>query len=63
MYSVSNISVVFTGNYLFDNISFLINPNDRIGLVGDNGSGKTTLLRIIAGYQEANSGEVIIPKN
>jgi len=63
MYSVSNISVVFTGNYLFDNISFLVNPSDRIGLVGDNGSGKTTLLKIIAGQQEANTGEVIIPKD
>ena len=63
MYSVSNISVVFTGNYLFDNINFLINSNDRIGLVGDNGSGKTTLLKIIAGQQEVSSGEVIIPRD
>jgi len=63
MYSVSNISVVFNGNYLFDNINFLINPTDRIGLVGDNGSGKTTLLKVIAGQQEVNSGEVIIPRD
>ena len=63
MYSVSNLSVVFTGNFLFNNINFLINPNDRVGLVGDNGSGKTTLLKIIAGLMEPDSGEVIIPAN
>jgi len=63
MYSVSNLSVVFTGNFLFNNISFLINPNDRIGLVGDNGSGKTTLLKLIAGQMSPESGEVIIPND
>ncbi len=63
MYSVSNLSVVFTGNFLFDNISFLINPNDRIGLVGDNGSGKTTLLKLIAGNMNPETGEVIIPND
>jgi len=61
MYSVSNLSVIFTGNYLFDGISFLINPGDRIGLVGDNGSGKTTLLKLIAGEIHPESGEIIIP--
>ena len=63
MYSVSNLSVVFTGNFLFDNISFLINPTDRIGLVGDNGSGKTTLLKLIAGNMSPETGEVIIPND
>lgn len=63
MYSVSNVSVVFTGRVLFDSMSFLINPGDRIGLVGDNGSGKTTLLKLIVGQQEADSGEIIIPSD
>lgn len=63
MYSVSNVSVVFSGNILFEGINFLINPGDRIGLVGDNGSGKTTLLRLIAGLLEAETGEIIIPNN
>lgn len=63
MYSVSNVSVTFTGRTLFDGMSFLINPGDRIGLVGDNGSGKTTLLRLIAGQQEADTGEIIIPSD
>ncbi len=63
MYSVSNLSVVFTGHFLFDSISFLINPSDRIGLVGDNGSGKTTLLKLIAGEMNPESGEIIIPSD
>lgn len=63
MYSVSNLSIVFTGNFLFDNINFLINPSDRIGLVGDNGSGKTTLLKVICGIMPPDSGEVIIPND
>jgi ATP-binding cassette subfamily F protein 3 len=63
MYSVNNVSVVFTGRTLFEGMNFLINPGDRIGLVGDNGSGKTTLLRLIAGQQEADTGEIIIPSD
>ncbi|NOR86373.1 MAG: ATP-binding cassette domain-containing protein, partial [Bacteroidales bacterium] len=45
------------------NINFLINPSDRIGLVGDNGSGKTTLLKLIAGQMKPESGEIIIPSD
>ncbi len=63
MISVNNLSVQFTGNKLFDNVSFIINDKDRIGLVGKNGTGKTTLLKIIANLQEPHSGEVIIPVN
>lgn len=63
MYSVSNVSISFTGRTLFDGMSFLINPGDRIGLVGDNGSGKTTLLKLIAGMQEPDTGEIIIPSD
>jgi ATP-binding cassette subfamily F protein 3 len=61
MYSVNNISVHFSGNYLFEDVSFLVNPRDRIGLVGRNGTGKTTLLRIINKEFEPESGQVIIP--
>ena len=45
MISLDNLTVSYGGWTLFDNISFLINPKDRIGLVGKNGAGKTTLLR------------------
>jgi len=58
MISVDNLSVSFGGWTLFDGISFLINPKDRIGLVGKNGAGKTTLLRIIDGEQQPTSGAV-----
>ncbi len=56
MLSVNNLSVYFTGKYLFDNVTFLINDRDRIGLVGKNGAGKTTLLRIIYGEQIPETG-------
>jgi len=52
--------VSYGGWTLFDNISFLINPKDRIGLVGKNGAGKTTLLRIITGEQQPTSGAVTL---
>jgi ATP-binding cassette subfamily F protein 3 len=61
MISVSNLSVHFTGNYLFSNVSFMVGDRDRIGLVGRNGAGKTTLMRIIAGLQEPESGVVASP--
>ena len=61
MVSVSNVSVQFGGEPLFDHISFIINDKDRIGLVGKNGAGKSTLLKIIKGLQNGETGEVVIP--
>ncbi len=58
MISLDNLTVSYGGWTLFDNISFLINPKDRIGLVGKNGAGKTTLLRLIVGEQQPTSGAV-----
>ncbi|MBR5844974.1 MAG: ABC-F family ATP-binding cassette domain-containing protein [Rikenellaceae bacterium] len=58
MISIDNLTVSFGGWTLFDEVSFLVNPKDRIGLVGKNGAGKTTLLRIITGEQQATSGAV-----
>lgn len=60
MISLDNLTVSYGGWTLFDNISFLINPKDRIGLVGRNGAGKTTLLRIITGEQQPTSGSVTL---
>ena len=60
MISLDNLTVSYGGWTLFDNISFLINPKDRIGLVGRNGAGKTTLLRLITGEQAPTSGAVTI---
>lgn len=63
MIGVSNLSVVYGGKPLFENISFLINRDDRIGLTGRNGAGKSTLLKIIKGIQKPTSGEVSMPRD
>ena len=60
MISLDNLNVSYGGWTLFDNVSFLINDKDRIGLVGKNGAGKTTLLRIITGEQQPTEGAVTI---
>ena len=61
MISLNNISVQFAGTPLFDDISFIINRRDRIGLVGKNGAGKTTLMRIINGQMEPSTGQLASP--
>ncbi|MBN1652127.1 MAG: ATP-binding cassette domain-containing protein [Bacteroidales bacterium] len=62
MFLVQNISILFSGKLLFDQVSFLINSNDKIGLVGANGTGKSTLLKLLAGELELDGGEIIIPE-
>jgi len=61
MISVNNITLSFGGKTLLNNISFVINKKDRIGLTGKNGAGKTTLLKIIYGIQEVDSGSISFP--
>lgn len=63
MLSINNLSVYFTGKYLFDDINFLITERDRVGLVGKNGAGKTTLLRIINGEQLPENGTIAKPSD
>ena len=58
MVSIDNVTVSFGGWDLFKDISLLINPRDRIGLVGKNGAGKTTLLKVIMGQQPPTSGAI-----
>lgn len=62
MVSLEKISLNFGGFELFKEISFLVNPRDRIGLIGKNGAGKTTLLKIMAGSLQPSSGRVSQPK-
>ena len=61
MISINNLSVEFSARSLFDNINYVINPRDRIALVGKNGAGKSTMLKIIAGLQQPTAGTVSVP--
>lgn len=63
MISIEQLRVEFGGSPLFDDIGFLINPKDRIALVGKNGAGKTTLLKLISGKMSPTKGRIVIPKD
>ena len=56
MVSIDQLSVEFSARPLFTDVSFVINPKERIALVGKNGAGKSTLLKIIAGMQQPTRG-------
>lgn len=62
MISVDKVSVRFGSLSLFEDISFVVNPRDRIALVGKNGAGKSTMLKIFAGLQSASEGSISFPK-
>ncbi len=62
MISIENLSVEFGGFTLLNDISFVLNTNDRTALVGKNGAGKSTLLKILAGIQRPSQGRVSYPK-
>ena len=63
MVSVDGLTVEFGGSTLFSDVSFVINPKDRIALMGKNGAGKSTLLKILAGTREPSKGKVSAPKD
>jgi len=58
MLQISNGAMRFGARTLFEGLDWLIQPEDRIGVVGANGTGKSTLLKIIAGIERFDSGEV-----
>jgi len=58
MLQVSNLSKTYGDDVILENVSFVVNPADRVGLVGPNGCGKTTLLRIIVGREKPDQGSV-----
>ncbi len=62
MISINSLSVEFSSQVLFDSINYVINPKDKIALVGKNGAGKSTMLKIIAGLQKPSSGNVAVPQ-
>lgn len=57
-----NVCLEMIEQVIFDDISFVFDQNQRIGLVGRNGSGKSTLLKVIAGKQQLDNGSVAIQK-
>ncbi|MEA4905926.1 MAG: ATP-binding cassette domain-containing protein, partial [Petrimonas sp.] len=63
MVLVDGLAVEFGGAALFSDISFAINPKDRIALMGKNGAGKSTLLKILAGVRQPTRGRVSTPKD
>lgn len=60
MISVNNLSVVFTGQELFSNVTFNIQDKDRVGLVGKNGAGKSTLLKVLCRSVEPETGSIVV---
>ncbi len=61
MLNISNISKIQGGEALYNNVTFQINPGEKVGLVGPNGAGKTTLFRIIIGEERPDQGQVSLP--
>ena len=60
MISIHKLSVNFTGDFLFRDLSFVAGDKDRIGLVGKNGAGKSTLLKVIHKELDPESGIITI---
>ena len=60
--SARNISKTYMERKVLDDVSFYLNEGDKVGIIGINGTGKSTLLRIIAGAEQADSGEIIRTK-
>lgn len=62
MITVNDIAVEFGGTTLFSEVTFAINENDKIALMGKNGAGKSTLLKIVAGVNKPTRGAISAPK-
>ena len=62
MINTHKLCLSFGEQTIFDNLSFMFDESDRVGLVGNNGAGKSTLLKVVAGQQELDSGRVSMVK-
>ena len=62
MLNIHNLSVSFSGDYLFENVTFRLGAGDRVGLVGKNGAGKSTMLKILSRDIEGDSGNIATEK-
>ena len=63
MLNIHNLSVSFSGEYLFEEISFKLISGDRVGLIGKNGAGKSTLLKLLSKEMELDSGSIAFEKD
>jgi ATP-binding cassette subfamily F protein 3 len=63
MITVDGLAVEFSGTTLFSDVSFVINENDKIALMGKNGAGKSTMLKILAGVNKPTRGGISAPKD
>ncbi len=61
--SLNNVSLSFGDKNILNKISFLVNENDRVALIGDNGTGKTTLLKVITGEYHKDEGDIVFKKD
>ncbi|MCK6596450.1 MAG: ATP-binding cassette domain-containing protein, partial [Bacteriovoracaceae bacterium] len=62
MISFNNVTKTYGGQVLYKDASFILRPNDKIGLVGPNGAGKTTVFRILAKEEGFDSGTITVPE-
>ncbi|MFT5703619.1 MAG: ATP-binding cassette subfamily F protein 3, partial [Rickettsiales bacterium] len=62
MIKVRDLSISFAGNSIFEDVNFIINGREKVGLIGRNGSGKSTFLKLLLNQLEPDSGEVEFPK-
>ncbi|MFK8265596.1 ABC-F family ATP-binding cassette domain-containing protein [Capnocytophaga cynodegmi] len=62
MLNVHDLSVSFQGEYLFENVAFMLNAGDRVGLIGKNGAGKSTMLKLLAKELKPDSGTIATDK-
>lgn len=61
MVSVSGVAIGFSGDYLFEDVTFMVNATDKIGLAGRNGAGKSTLMKVMSGRRKPDLGSIAIP--
>lgn len=62
MLNLHNLSVSFSGDFLFENVTFRLNAGDRVGLIGKNGAGKSTMLKILSREMEPDTGSIATEK-
>lgn len=63
MVSVSGVAIGFSGDYLFEDVTFMVNQTDKIGLAGRNGAGKSTLMKVMSGRRKPDLGAIAVPNS